>query len=146
MNWTGFRIWILAVLLNGLFLGVWAAFDESPMLFLPATFGIALIGIFITAPLLVIVMLLVDLAGKLPYAVGARIFWLFIMLALVGASYLFLLTLVIGRDFWKSENDLMSGLMLSMLLAIGLAVFSERKSLKRRYEKIEEKQEAVSLG
>src|SRR4030095_15564918 len=134
MNWTGFRIWILAVLLNGFFLAVWIAFDGQPILFLPALFGFALIGIFITAPLLVIVMLIVDLAGKLRYSVNARIVWLFIMLTLIGGAYLFLLQLMLSRNFWKYESGLVNGLMFSIALAIGIAVFSERNSLRRRYE------------
>ncbi len=135
MNWTGFRIWILSVLLNGLFVGVWVAFNEEPILFLPVSFVAALAGIFITAPLLVIVMLLVDLAAKLPYAINARIFWLFIMLALVGGIYIFLLQLMIVRNFFKNDNDMGNALLFSIALAIGLVVFSERNSLRRRYQK-----------
>ena len=135
MNWTGFRIWILSVLLNGLFVGVWAGFTDEPILSLPVSFLVALIGIFITAPLLVIVMLLVDLAAKLGYTVNARIFWLFIMLTLVGCSYAFLLGLMILKNFWRNENDMGYALMLSISLAIGLAVYSEGNSLKRRFNK-----------
>jgi hypothetical protein len=150
MNWTGFRIWILSILLNGLFLGVWVAFDGSPILFLPALFGFSLIGSLITAPLLVIVLLIVDFAGKLRYSINARIFWLFIMLTLVGCTYLFFLQLIWSREFWKHESDLVSGFMFSISLAIGFAVFFQRNSLRRRYEMekgtIEEKQETVDRG
>jgi len=147
MNCTGFRIWIFSVLLNGLFVGVWVGFTDEPILSLPVSFLAAIVGIFITAPLLVIVMLLVDLAAKLGYAVNARIFWLFIMLTLVGCSYVFLLQLMILKDFWKNENDLGYALMLSISLAIALAIYSERNSLRRRYEMetltMEDKQETV---
>jgi len=150
MNWTGFRIWIFSVLLNGLFVGVWVGFTDEPILSLPVSFLAAIVGIFITAPLLVIVMLLVDLAAKLPYVPNARIFWLFIMLTLTGGIYVFLLQLMIFRNFWKNENDMGNALLFSISLAIGLAVFSERNSLRRRYETVkdirQENQEQVDGG
>lgn len=146
MSWTGFRIWIFSVLLNGVFLGVWVAFEESPVAFLPIAFGAGLIGLFVTAPLLVIVLLVVDLAGKIPYSVNARIFWVFIILAIIGCSYIFLLQLMIT----KTENELANGLKILVSLAIGLAVFFERNSLRRRYEirtdEMEENQEAMNQG
>jgi len=141
MNWTGFRIWIFSVLLNGLFVGVWVGFTDEPILSLPVSFLAALVGIFITAPLLVIVMLLVDLAAKLGYTANARIFWLFIMLTLVGCSYIFLLGLMILKNFWRNENDMGYAMMLSISLAIGMAVFSERNSLRRRYETVKDTQQ-----
>lgn len=130
MTWTGQRIWVFAVLLNGLFFGIEAAFYEWTDFFPIASLGTAIFGSIITAPLLFLIIPLVKLGKRIPCRVNVRIVCLAIMLVLTGFLFLMGLGALFTSEF---PIDFINSLMVTALPSILIAVFLKRRALARLY-------------
>ncbi len=143
--WIGLRIWAYSVILNALLFSFLSLFSEEGLF---AIFLIPILGFFgfvFTVPLVTIITPIIDLAGKIPNTVSAKISWLTAILLLTGNLYLLGLKSVLS-DALGSLLGIGNTLYLSVSIAIISSVVFLRSSLTQLYKEKEKNQMDATMS
>ncbi len=132
--WIGFRIWVVAVVMNTLLYAVFVAFTGNLLLSILMLLFFGFLALVFTLPVLTVITPIVDITGKIPNSINAKIVWLTALLLLLGNLYLlgleWFLPLISGGNYYLVEV-----LHASVSIAIILSVLFSRSSLIGLYNK-----------
>ena len=123
---TSLRIWLKTVVLNAVMFWIVALWQSDVSAGIVG-FVSLVAGLFLTAPLLVIINPLIKASVKLPYSVAARITWLFFSLTILIMFFYLIVFALVGDHPFKIKGVLFFTGVTSVALLI--AVLTTRKSL-----------------
>jgi len=131
--WIGFRIWVVAVFMSTLLCAVFAVFTGDLLLSILLISFFGFLGLVFTLPVLTFITPIVDLAGKIPGSVYAKISWLATILILIGNAYLFGFSSLL-QNVLDGYFGLVKLLHVPVSIAIFLSVMFSRTALIGLYK------------
>ena len=143
--WIGMRIWALSILLNALLFSLVILFSGEILFSMLLVLGLGFFGFVFTFPVLTIITPIIDLAGKIPNTVSAKISWLIAILVLIGNLYL------LGLKWWLpavlgSYLDIGNIMYGPVSIAIILSVLFFKGSLAELYKVNERNQMDATMS